>query len=139
MSSEFWCLAFAVFVLSSLLGFACPVSEIGAVLCGRRLSRIGDRAVLCDRRLSRIGDRGGFTFSSVLGFNLQRRAWLCLSRIGDRGGFTSSQFAWLWELWWLTLVQFGGRLPFSAVWVFFDGFVFIEFRLFLRFGLPDCV
>jgi hypothetical protein len=31
-------LAFSVFFFSSVLGFACPVSEIGAILCGLRLS-----------------------------------------------------------------------------------------------------
>jgi hypothetical protein len=57
----------AVLPLSGLLGFACPASEIWALLGGRRLS----------------AEEDGFFFSVLLS---QRRPWLCLSRIGDRGG-----------------------------------------------------
>jgi hypothetical protein len=45
----------AVLPFSGVLGFACPVSEIGALLCGRCLCAV----------------MGGFPFSSLLGFASQ--------------------------------------------------------------------
>jgi polyisoprenoid-binding protein YceI len=57
-----------------VLGYACPVSEIGANLCGRRLPAVEDGLIFC---------------SAFVGFSSQQRAWLFGACIADRTGYLS--------------------------------------------------